>query len=198
MPQSTDITWDPGLVGPQDRIRRNGHKPLCLRFTGLSGAGKSTIAKQVEKELFDEGYSVVRLDGDNVRHGLNGDLGFNREDRRDNIRRVGHVARLMYDYGHIVLCTFISPYREEREFVRKLFPEGDFVEVHVKVSLEEAEKRDPKGLYKKARAGEIRGFTGVDGVYEEPAEPELAVDTDTLGIDGAVAAVTELLRREEK
>ncbi|MFP4427673.1 MAG: sulfate adenylyltransferase subunit CysN, partial [Spirochaetaceae bacterium] len=115
MPRSTDITWDPGLVGPQDRIRRNGHKPLCLWFTGLSGSGKSTIAKQVEKELFDQGYSVVRLDGDNVRHGLNGDLGFNREDRRENIRRVGHVARLLYDYGHIVLCTFISPYQEERE-----------------------------------------------------------------------------------
>ncbi|MFP4409354.1 MAG: adenylyl-sulfate kinase, partial [Spirochaetaceae bacterium] len=196
MPRSTDITWDPGLVGPQDRIRRNGHKPLCLWFTGLSGSGKSTIAKQVEKELFDQGYSVVRLDGDNVRHGLNGDLGFNREDRRENIRRVGHVARLLYDYGHIVLCTFISPYQEEREFVRKLFPEGDFVEVHVKVSLEEAEKRDPKGLYKKARAGEIRGFTGVDGAYEEPADPELLLNTDTLGIDGAVDAVATLLSRK--
>lgn len=187
--QSTDITWDPGLVGPQDRIRRNGHQPLCVWLTGLSGSGKSTIAKEVEKRLFDAGRQVVRLDGDNVRHGLNADLGFNREDRRENIRRVGHVARMLYDFGNIVICTFISPYREERAYVRSLFPEGAYTEIHVKTSLQEAEKRDPKGLYKKARAGEIRGFTGVDDPYEEPTQCELVVDTVELSVDEAVERV---------
>ncbi len=194
-PQSTDISWDPGLVGPQDRVHRHGHRPLCVWMTGLSGAGKSTIAKQVEKRLFDEGYEITRLDGDNVRHGLNGDLGFNREDRRENIRRVGHVARILFDTGSIVLCTFISPYREEREFVRALFP-GDqrFVEVHVRASLGEAERRDPKGLYKRARAGEIRGFTGIDDPYEEPEAAELVIDTDRLSVDEAASRLADLIR----
>lgn len=192
--QSTDIVWDPGLVGPRDRVRRNGHEPQCLWFTGLSGAGKSTIAKEVEKRLFDQGLQVVRLDGDNVRHGLNGDLGFTRADRRENIRRVGHVARLFYDTGHIVLCTFISPYREERAFVRSLFPEGGFVEVHVDAPAAEAERRDPKGLYRRARAGEIPGFTGVDAPYEAPGEEcELLVDTHLLSVEEAVDRVMAIL-----
>ena len=193
VPTSTDITWDPGLVGPQDRVRRNGHKPLCIWFTGLSGSGKSTIAKELEKKLFDEGRSVVRLDGDNVRHGLNGDLGFSRDDRRENIRRIGHVARLMYDFGNIVLCTFISPYREERNFVRALFPDGDFLEVFVKVDLAEAESRDPKGLYQKARAGQIRGFTGIDAPYQEPEAPELVVETVDIDVATAADVVRQLL-----
>ena len=176
-PSERNIRWDPGLVGPTDRTHRNGHAPLAVWLTGISGSGKSTIAKEVEKELFDRGYSVVRLDGDNVRHGLNADLGFSREDRRENLRRVGHLARLFYDFGNIVLCTFISPYREDRDYVRALFPDEDFLEVHVRCDLAEAERRDPKGLYKKARAGEIRGFTGVDGPYEAPESPELVVDT---------------------
>ncbi|TVR66674.1 MAG: sulfate adenylyltransferase subunit CysN [Spirochaetaceae bacterium] len=191
--QSTEITWDPGLVGPQDRIRRNGHRPFCLWLTGLSGSGKSTLAKEVEKRLFDEGLHVVRLDGDNVRHGLNGDLGFNREDRRENIRRIGHVARLLYDFGHAVLCTFISPYEEERSFVRSLFPEGSFLQVYVRTSLAEAERRDPKGLYKKARAGEIRGFTGVDDPYQEPEQSDLVVDTERLTPEEAVEQVLSLV-----
>ncbi len=235
-PKSTGITWDPGLVGPQDRIRRQGHGPLCVWLTGLSGAGKSTIAKEVEKRLFDEGYQITRLDGDNVRHGLNADLGFNREDRRENIRRVGHIARLFYDFGAIVLCTFISPYREERSYVRALFPAapgaaaepgaaGDpnqtdpsspdaagpgtpptpptpagtrpagFLEVYTKASLAEAERRDPKGLYKRARAGEIHGFTGIDDPYEEPEAPEIILDTDRLSVDEAVEQLTEAIRR---
>ncbi len=176
-PKSDNVNWDPGLVTLHDRIARQHHRPLCLWLTGLSGSGKSTIAQLVEKRLFDDGYQVVRLDGDNVRHGLNGDLGFNREDRKENIRRIGHVARLLYEYGNIVICTFISPYESERSFVRSLFGPGEFLEVHVDVSIQEAERRDPKGLYKKARAGEIRGFTGVDAPYEAPANPELRLNT---------------------
>ncbi len=215
-PKSTDLTWDPGLVGPQDRIRRQGHAPLCVWLTGLSGAGKSTIAKEVEKRLFDEGYQITRLDGDNVRHGLNADLGFNREDRRENIRRVGHIARLFHDFGAIVLCTFISPYREERAYVRALFPAPPaaagapgpatpatpagtrtpaFLEVYTKASLAEAERRDPKGLYKRARAGEIHGFTGIDDPYEEPEAPEIILDTDRLSVDEAVEQLAEAIRR---
>jgi bifunctional enzyme CysN/CysC len=176
-PRSDNVYRDPGLVTLRDRIARQQHEPLCLWLTGLSGSGKSTVAQLVEKRLFDGGHQVVRLDGDNVRHGLNGDLGFNREDRKENIRRIGHVARLLYEYGNIVICTFISPYESERSFVRSLFGPGEFVEVYVDVTLQEAERRDPKGLYRKARAGEIRGFTGVDAPYEAPTNPELRLDT---------------------
>lgn len=195
-PRSDNVHWDPGLVTTRDRIVRNRHKPLCLWLTGLSGSGKSTIAQLVEKRLFDDGLQVVRLDGDNVRHGLNGDLGFNREDRKENIRRIGHVAHLLFTYGNIVICTFISPYESEREFVRSLFEDGEFVEVHVDVTLTEAERRDPKGLYKKARAGEIRGFTGVDAPYERPRSPELRLDTvSTEPQNAAAALLEECLRR---
>ena len=217
VPQSTDIKWDPGLVGPQDRVRRNRHEPFCLWLTGLSGSGKSAIAKEVEKTLFDEGYTVARLDGDNLRHGLNGDLGFNRADRRENIRRIGHVARLIYDLGNIVLCTFVSPFEEERRFVRSLFPEDEFGLVYTKVSLAEAERRDPKGLYARARSGEIRGFTGIDDPYEEPSpragasaagappaadstseqghgEADLIIDTDALSLDESVQQVLSFIR----
>jgi bifunctional enzyme CysN/CysC len=189
-PRSDNVHRDPGLVTLQDRIARQEHEPLCLWLTGLSGSGKSTVARLVEKRLFDDGYQVVRLDGDNVRHGLNGDLGFNREDRKENIRRIGHVARLLYEYGNIVICTFISPYESERSFVRSLFAAGEFVEVFVDATLQEAERRDPKGLYKKARAGEIRGFTGVDAPYEAPIHPEVRLDT--LDTDPETAARTLL------
>jgi bifunctional enzyme CysN/CysC len=198
-PRSDNVHWDPGLVTVGDRVTRNGHPPLCLWLTGLSGSGKSTIAQLVEKRLFDEGHQVVRLDGDNVRHGLNGDLGFNREDRKENIRRIGHVARLLFEYGNIVICTFISPYVSERGFVRSLFGPDEFVEVHVDVTLQEAERRDPKGLYRKARAGEIRGFTGIDAPYEPPERPELrldTVDTDPMTAAGKLLdAVLERIRR---
>ena len=196
-PEARNIQWDPGLVGPQDRIHRNGHKPLCVWFTGLSGSGKSTIAKDLEKKLFEEGRSVVRLDGDNLRHGLNADLGFSRADRRENIRRIGHVARLLYDFGHIVLCTFVSPYKEDRDYVRALFPEGEFTEVYVKVSLGEAERRDPKGLYQKARAGEIFGFTGVDAPYEEPEAAEIVVDTTQVSLEPCVEQISASLHEGE-
>jgi bifunctional enzyme CysN/CysC len=196
-PEARNIQWDPGLVGPQDRIHRNGHKPACLWFTGLSGSGKSTIAKDLEKKLFDEGKSVVRLDGDNLRHGLNADLGFSRADRRENIRRIGHVARLLYDFGHIVLCTFVSPYQEDRDYVRALFPENDFTEIYVKVSLPEAERRDPKGLYQKARSGELFGFTGVDAPYEEPENAEVVIDTDAVDQAGALDVVLGMIKGEQ-
>mgnify|MGYP006269406843 CR=1 FL=1 len=188
-PVSENIFWDPGFVGLEDRIRRNGHRPRVVWFTGISGSGKSTIAKDLEKRLWDEGRQVVRLDGDNVRHGLNADLAFSREDRRENIRRIGHLARQLYDFGNIVLCTFVSPYEIDRQAVRALIPDGDFIEVYVKVSVDEARDRDPKGLYAKVAAGEIRGFTGVDAPYEEPASPTLVVDTTTYSVSESVASV---------
>ncbi len=188
----TNIRRDPGHVGPGERSGRLGHPPRVVWFTGVSGSGKSTIAGELERRLWQAGKSVVRLDGDDLRHGLNADLGFGREDRRENIRRTGHVARLLYDFGHIVLCTFISPYREDRDRVRALFPEGGFVEVYVKVSPGEARRRDPKGLYARADAGEIRGFTGVDAPYEEPERPDLVIDSTLVSVDDAVGALLSL------
>ena len=186
-PASGDIFWDPGFVGTEDRIRRNGHRPKVVWFTGISGSGKSTVAKALEKRLFDAGFAVVRLDGDNVRHGMSADLAFSREDRRENIRRVGYMARQLYDFGNIVLCTFVSPYREDRAAVRALIPRDDFVEVFMRVDLDEARRRDPKGLYRKAAAGELREFTGVDAPYDEPTDAEVVVDTNRLSITDAVA-----------
>lgn len=180
------VRWEPGYVDLEDRVGQNGHGPVCVWITGLSGAGKSTVAKQAEKRLFDEGYQAMRLDGDNVRHGLNADLGFTDEDREENIRRVAHVARLFYDFGYVVLCTFISPEKRHREFARGLFPEGNFLEVYLRCPLEVAEGRDPKGLYKKARAGEIAHFTGIDAPYEEPENPELICDTSQMSEGDAV------------
>ena len=186
-PASGDIFWDPGFVGTEDHIRRNGHRPKVVWFTGISGSGKSTVAKALEKRLFDAGFAVVRLDGDNVRHGMSADLAFSREDRRENIRRVGYMARQLYDFGNIVLCTFVSPYREDRAAVRALIPKGDFVEVFMRVDLDEARRRDPKGLYQKAAAGELREFTGVDAPYDEPTDAEVVVDTNRLSVTDAVA-----------
>ncbi|MDA3948704.1 MAG: sulfate adenylyltransferase subunit CysN [Spirochaeta sp.] len=192
-PASTNIFWDPGYVGLEDRVRRNGHRPRVIWFSGISGSGKSTIAKDLEKKLFDAGKNAVRLDGDNVRHGLNADLAFSREDRRENIRRVGHLARQLYDVGNIVLCTFVSPYAEDRDAARALFPEGDFIEVFVKVDLEEARRRDPKGLYAKVDNGEIRGFTGVDAPYEAPERPEVIIDSGKVSVDEAVEMLMEVV-----
>ncbi|MDF1569688.1 MAG: sulfate adenylyltransferase subunit CysN [Spirochaetaceae bacterium] len=175
--KSANVVWHSGKIGLEERIERNGHRPACYWFTGLSGSGKSTLARAYEKRLFDAGRQVFVIDGDNVRHGLNGDLGFTAEDREENIRRVGHVARLMYEAGFIVLCCFISPTRALRDFVRSLFPEGDFREVHVRCGLEECIARDPKGLYKKALAGEIPNFTGVSAPYEEPERAEYIIET---------------------
>jgi adenylylsulfate kinase len=176
--KSTNITWHGGAVTRADRERLLGQKGVTVWLTGLSAAGKSTIAVLLERMLLERGRLAYRLDGDNVRHGLNRNLGFGAEDRAENIRRIGEVAKLFTDAGVIVLVSFISPYRCDRDAVRALLEPGEFVEVYVKVSVEAAEKRDPKGLYKKARAGEIKGFTGIDDPYEEPDRPELVIDTE--------------------
>jgi bifunctional enzyme CysN/CysC len=170
-----------------------GQKPAVLWFTGLSGAGKSTIANLVEKKLVAMGRHTFLLDGDNVRHGLNRDLGFTQADRIENIRRIGEVARLMADAGLIVLTAFISPFRAEREMVRKMLPDGEFIEIFVDTPLSEAEARDPKGLYAKARAGELKNFTGIDSPYEPPEAPEIHIDTTALSADEAAARIVEAL-----
>ena len=185
-PKATNIKWHDGTVTRDDRQRLLGQRGVTLWFTGLSGAGKSTIACLVEQALIDRGRLTYRLDGDNVRHGLNKNLGFSAEDRQENIRRIGEVARLFTDAGVIVLASFVSPYRRDRDAVRTLMPPGDFVEVHVQASLSAAEGRDPKGLYKKARAGEIKNFTGIDDPYEPPENAEVVLETEKL--DPATAA----------
>jgi bifunctional enzyme CysN/CysC len=183
-------------VGRETHAQIKGQKPAVLWFTGLSGAGKSTIANLVEKKLVARGRHTFLLDGDNVRHGLNRDLGFTEADRIENIRRVGEVARLMADAGLIVLTAFISPFRAERHMVRRMVPEGEFIEIFVDTPLAEAEKRDAKGLYAKARAGELKNFTGIDSPYEEPEAPEIRVDTTELSAEEAAdLIVEELLKR---
>ncbi|GAB7229831.1 adenylyl-sulfate kinase [Vibrio rotiferianus] len=168
-----NIVWHQHSVDKQFRAGLKKQKPAVLWFTGLSGAGKSTVAGALENRLAELGYHTYLLDGDNVRHGLCGDLGFSEQDRRENIRRIGELAKLMADAGLIVLSAFISPHRAERQLVRDLLPEGEFIEVFVNASLEVCEGRDPKGLYKKARAGEIPNFTGIDSEYQAPANPEI-------------------------
>ena len=180
-------------VSRETHAALKGQRPAVLWFTGLSGAGKSTIANLVEQKLAKLGRHTFLLDGDNVRHGLNRDLGFTEADRIENIRRVGEVARLMADAGLIVLTAFISPFRAEREMVRKMLPEGEFVEVFIDTPLAEAEKRDPKGLYAKARSGEIKNFTGIDSPYEAPEKPEIHIDTTRMDADQAADVIVEAL-----
>ena len=180
-------------VGRETHAALKGQRPAVLWFTGLSGAGKSTIANIVERKLAARGRHTFLLDGDNVRHGLNRDLGFTEADRIENIRRVGEVARLMSDAGLIVLTAFISPFRAEREMVRKMLPEGEFIEVFVDTPLAEAESRDAKGLYAKARAGELKNFTGIDSPYEPPEKPEIRIDTTAMSADAAADFIVEEL-----
>lgn len=187
------VVWHECLVKRADRNNLNNHKSGLVWFTGLSASGKSTIAHAVEKELYDRGIRTYVLDGDNVRHGLNSNLGFSPEDRKENIRRIGEVAKLMADAGIVVFTAFISPYREDRDTVRRLFEGDHFYEVFVKCSLEECEKRDPKGLYKKARAGIIKNYTGISSPYEEPMTPELVVDTEHLTVEESVNQVIDFL-----
>ena len=175
--KSTNIYWHEGEITKADRERQNGHKGVCIWYTGLSGSGKSTIAREVEKKLFEMGVKTYVLDGDNVRHGLNKNLGFSPEDRTENIRRIGEVAKLFVDAGMVVMTAFISPYKADRDQVRNILEDGEFVEVYVEADLETCEERDPKGLYKKARAGEIKEFTGISAPYEAPENPELVVNT---------------------
>jgi adenylylsulfate kinase len=192
--KATNLTWHPGAVTRDDRHRLLRQRGVTLWLTGLSASGKSTIATLVEKQLVDLGHLAYRLDGDNVRHGLNKNLGFSAADRTENIRRIGEVARLFTDAGVICLASFISPYRADRDAVRALHTPGDFVEIYVKASVEAAERRDPKGLYKKARAGEIKNFTGIDDPYEEPQRPELVIDTEAVTPEEAAEQIRSCLQ----
>ncbi|MFO7892345.1 MAG: adenylyl-sulfate kinase [Longimicrobiales bacterium] len=193
MPKSKNIYWEKGEITRGDRERFHGHKGAILWFTGLSGSGKSTLARAVEEKLFENGCHTYVLDGDNVRHGLNGDLGFSPEDRTENIRRIGQVAKLFVDAGSIVLTAFISPYREDRDANRAIMNDGEFVEVFVDAPLETCEERDPKGLYEKARSGEIANFTGIDAPYEEPLHPEVVVKTGEQTIEESVEQILDWL-----
>jgi adenylylsulfate kinase len=189
-----EIIWHHATVTRARREELNGHKSCVLWFTGLSGAGKSTLAHAVEEELHQRGCRTFVLDGDNVRHGLSSNLGFSEDDRRENIRRIGEAAKLMMEAGVIAMTAFISPFRTDREAVRNLIPHGEFMEIYCRASLEICEARDVKGLYKKARAGEIKNYTGIDSPYEEPLDPELIVDTGTTSLDDSVKAVLQLLQ----
>jgi adenylylsulfate kinase len=191
--KSTNITWHEGQITRKDREKVLGQRGVTLWLTGLSGSGKSTVAVAAEKALVERGRLAYVLDGDNVRHGLNKNLGFSPEDRTENIRRIAEVAKLFTDSGVIVLTSFISPYRADRDAARAIFGEGDFVEVFVSTSLETCESRDPKGLYKKARAGQIPEFTGISAPYEAPERPELVLDTGKLAVPESVAALIRYL-----
>ncbi|MFT5789355.1 MAG: adenylylsulfate kinase [Shewanella sp.] len=189
----SDIVWHQHSIDQESRAKQKGQSPVLLWFTGLSGSGKSTLAGALERALFDAGFHTYLLDGDNVRHGLCNDLGFSASDRDENLRRVGEVAKLMVDAGLVVLSAFISPTKEERERVRALFEEGRFIEVHVSTPIEVCEARDPKGLYKKARAGEIKDFTGISAPYEIPAAAELTIDTSKGDLTAQVNALLDYL-----
>jgi len=192
---NTNIVWHNATVTRERREELNGHKSCVIWFTGLSGAGKSTLAHAVEEILFQNGCRTFVLDGDNVRHGLSSNLGFSEGDRRENIRRIGEASKLMMESGVIAMTAFISPFRADREMVRNLMPHGDFLEIYCKASLETCEARDVKGLYKKARSGEIKNYTGIDSPYEAPIIPDLEVNTDQLSLDDSVNAVLELLKQ---
>ena len=193
--KATNITWHEGQVARSDRERMLGQRGATIWLTGLSGSGKSTIAVAAEKAIHERGRLTYILDGDNIRHGLNSNLGFSPEDRTENIRRIGEVAKLFTDAGTIVFSSFISPYRADRDAVRALMADGDFVEVLVDASVETCEGRDVKGLYQKARAGEIPEFTGISAPYEAPEKPELVLDTSSLSVEQSVEKLVEYLSK---
>jgi adenylylsulfate kinase len=197
--KASNITWHEGDVTRAERQAHLGQKGLTVWMTGLSASGKSTIAVALERILLKRGKHAYRLDGDNIRFGLNRNLGFSAEDRAENIRRIGEVAKLFSDAGIITIASFISPYRRDRDEVRKLHEDAKlpFLEVFVDCPLEEAERRDPKGLYKKARAGEMKGFTGIDDPYEPPERPELVLRTDRLSVADSVAELLAAFERLE-
>jgi adenylylsulfate kinase len=192
---NTNIAWHNVTVTRARREQQNGHKAIVVWFTGLSGSGKSTIAHTVEERLHRLGCRTFVFDGDNVRHGLCADLGFSAEDRHENIRRIGEMVKLFLETGVISLTAFISPYRRDREFVRHLVGEVNFLEVYCRCPVEICERRDAKGLYQRARRGEIKEFTGVSAPYEEPQSPALVLDTATMNLDQCVEAVLELLKQ---
>ena len=192
-PKSRNITWHAGMVTKADRENISGNKGCTIWMTGLSGSGKSTLAVALEKKLWDRGIRSYVLDGDNIRHGLNKDLGFSPKDRTENIRRIGEVAKLFTDAGVINVTAFISPYRADRDSVRALMAEGDFIEVLVDCPVEVCERRDVKGLYKKARAGEIKDFTGISAPYEAPEKPEVLIDTNGESVEQSVERLVAYL-----
>ncbi|MNO80078.1 putative adenylyl-sulfate kinase [compost metagenome] len=190
--KSTNVVWHKMNVSREDREKLLKQKGVVLWFTGLSGSGKSTVASSLEKRLHDMGKLTYTLDGDNVRHGLNSDLGFSDEDRVENIRRIGEISKLFVDAGMITIATFVSPFREDRQKVRELLGK-DFVEIYIDCPIEVCEKRDPKGIYKKARAGEIKHFTGIDSPYESPINPEIVVSTHLNTLDECVDKLVNYL-----
>ncbi|WP_374965528.1 adenylyl-sulfate kinase [Lysinibacillus sp. RS5] len=190
---SSNIVWHEASITKEQRHTQNKHQSFILWFTGLSASGKSSVANAFAHRLFERGNLAFVLDGDNVRHGLNKDLGFDEAGRKENIRRIGEVSKLFVESGQIVLTAFISPYREDRQVVRALVEEGEFIEVYVRCSVETCEKRDPKGLYKKARNAEIPNFTGISAPYEEPANPEIILDTERYSIEECVDRLTDIL-----
>ena len=196
MSKPANIVWHESEVTKKERQKLNQHKSALLWLTGLSGSGKSTVSVELEKQLHAREIHTYRLDGDNVRHGLNQNLGFSPEDRAENIRRIGEVGKLMVDAGLVTLTAFISPYQEDRDNVRALLEDKEFIEVYVKCGLDTCEERDPKGLYKKARAGEIKQFTGIDAPYEEPAAPELTIETDKHSLEESVQFILDYLKQE--
>lgn len=194
MSKNEDIIWHKHEINKAARAMQKTQEPCIVWFTGLSGSGKSTIAGALEKSLFSLGQHTYLLDGDNVRHGLNKDLGFSDQDRVENIRRIGEMSKLFVDAGMIVLSAFISPFKADRRIVRDLVDNKEFVEVFVNTPLATCEQRDPKGLYKKARLGEIKNFTGIDSEYEAPVNPEITIDTSSMSVEECVALIIEYLQ----
>ncbi|WP_433752269.1 adenylyl-sulfate kinase [Paenibacillus amylolyticus] len=193
--EERNITWQSSSINRQDREKHNGYRSRAIWFTGLSGAGKSSLAFALEQYLYDQGVRCYVLDGDNVRHGLNRDLGFTAGDRQENLRRIGEVSKLMVDAGLFVLSAFISPHEQDREMVRQLFEPDDFIEIYVRCSIQECERRDPKGLYKKARNGDIPHFTGISAPYDEPKSPSFIIDTEQWSIEEAVQEIVQHLQQ---
>jgi adenylylsulfate kinase len=195
--RENNVVWHDTLVNRHERNVRNRHRSGVIWFTGIPSAGKSTIAHHLEKELFERGIRCYVLDGDNVRHGLNADLGFSPEDRNENLRRIAEVCKLFVEAGVVVLAAFVSPYRDARAYVKEIIGADGFFEVFVKCSPEVAEHRDPKGSYKKARAGIIKNYTGVSAPYEEPEDPDLVIDTEELDVVGGVRKALTFLDRKK-
>lgn len=197
MAKTNNITWHHTTVSKKDRQLLNGHKSCVLWFTGLSGSGKSTLANAVDHELYKQGFRSYVLDGDNIRHGLNTDLSFGNNDRKENIRRIGEVAKLFVDSGLIVSSAFISPFREDRALVRSMFEELEFIEIFLNCPIQVCEDRDPKGLYKKARKGEIPDFTGISSPYEIPDHPEIIIETDQTTIEKSIQQILAYLKEKK-
>lgn len=192
-----NVVWHDHRVTKAERRKLNNHKSCVVWFTGLPSSGKSTVAGEVEHQLHKKGIRTYLLDGDNVRHGLNSNLGFSPEDREENIRRIGEVAKLFVDAGMITFVAFISPYKKDRERARHILEGGEFIEIYVKCPVEVCERRDPKGQYQKARNGEIKAFTGISAPYEEPLEPEIVLETDRLSVDESVKKIISHLEKKK-